>query len=128
MSQDPNLIHGNFSWMSHIGGDRSEVTDFYRTLIGWELVDQTMANGATYTVIKNGEQMVGGLPPVTETPAQWLPYITVDDVDARVKTAETRGAKVVEPARTVEGVGRMATLQDPFGASFALITYESQMK
>ena len=39
--------------------------------------------------------------------------------------AEAAGAKVVAPAMDMPGVGRMATLTDPQGARFAVITYES---
>lgn len=53
----------------------------------------------------------------------WLTYVTVDDVDARVKKAKAAGATVVSEAMTAPGVGRMATIADPFGARIAFIDY-----
>ena len=53
----------------------------------------------------------------------WLAYITVDDVDARVKKAKAAGATVISEAMTAPGVGRMAIIADPFGARIAFIDY-----
>ena len=46
-------------------------------------------------------------------------------MDASVAKAQAKGAAVIQPAMDMPGVGRMATLTDPQGARFALITYES---
>jgi predicted enzyme related to lactoylglutathione lyase len=54
----------------------------------------------------------------------WLPYFEVEDTDAVVAAAERLGAMVRMPATTIEGVGRMAKLADPYGARFAVIRSE----
>ena len=60
-----------------------------------------------------------------EDQGSWTIYFTVADVDASAAKAEAKGATVLQPAMDMPGVGRMATLTDPQGARFALITYES---
>ena len=52
--------------------------------------------------------------------------ITVDDVDKRFGKALDQGATAVSEPSDYPGVGRMATIRDPYGASIALITYEGQ--
>jgi predicted enzyme related to lactoylglutathione lyase len=52
----------------------------------------------------------------------WMPYIAVDDVDARVKNATKAGAKVMKPAFDVPGVGRIVILKEPGGAGIGWMT------
>jgi hypothetical protein len=54
-------------------------------------------------------------------PAQWIPYIFVDDVDATVKKAAGLRGKVCVPPFDVPTVGRIAVLADPQGAAFGII-------
>ena len=56
------------------------------------------------------------------TPESWMPYIAVDDVDARVKKATKAGAKVMKPAFDVPGVGRIVILLEPGGAGIGWMT------
>jgi uncharacterized protein len=53
-------------------------------------------------------------------PPHWLCYIGTADVDATVRQAVELGGKVATPAYDVPGVGRMAVLNDPQGAMFAI--------
>ncbi|MEP3048438.1 MAG: VOC family protein [Roseibium sp.] len=116
--------HGAFSWMELYSGDSAGAKAFYTGLLGWETEDMPMPD-AVYTIIKNGEEKVAGFPPMQSDEARWLPYVTVDDVDARIEKAKSLGAKVLSEPMTIPGVGRMATICDPVGGVIALITYES---
>ena len=51
-----------------------------------------------------------------------MPYLAVDDVDARVKKAVAAGAKVMKPAFDVPEVGRIVILMEPGGAAIGWIT------
>jgi hypothetical protein len=55
-----------------------------------------------------------------------MAYIAVDDVDARVKKATQAGAKVVQPAFDVPGVGRIVILTEPGGAAIGWMTPASE--
>jgi predicted enzyme related to lactoylglutathione lyase len=59
-------------------------------------------------------------------PEQWLPYLAVDDVDARLKAAKAAGAVVLREPFEVPGVGRIAIIQDPGGAAIGWMTPASQ--
>ena len=70
---------------------------------------------------------VGGIfdisgPDYAGVPEAWMPYIAVDDVDARVKKAIAAGAKVMKPAFDVPNVGRIVILQEPGGAGIGWMT------
>jgi predicted enzyme related to lactoylglutathione lyase len=51
-----------------------------------------------------------------------MPYIAVDDVDARAKKAVAAGAKIMKPAFDVPDVGRILILKEPGGAGIGWIT------
>ena len=118
---DSKLTHGAFSWMEHRGDKIDATREFYRQAIGWDFPDMPMEDGSAYPGIALGDAPIGGFAPHPN--AHWLPYITVDDVDARLQAALKAGAKVLTEAFDAPGVGRMAVLEDPAGAPVALIRY-----
>jgi predicted enzyme related to lactoylglutathione lyase len=69
--------------------------------------------------------MAGGALEMTKEmqgmPPHWLPYFQVDDADRTVARATELGGNVVVPLMDIPNVGRMATLADPQGATFAVI-------
>jgi len=69
---------------------------------------------------------VGGLMTLAEeakqmgAPPNWLPYISVGDVDAAAQKAVTLGAKIHVGPHEVPGAGRFCILADPQGATLAM--------
>ena len=121
----PTNQHGSPSWIQHSGSDPAAARKFYESVLGWNVVDMPMQNGAAYPGIMIGENAVGGFMPQPVPDGQWMIYITVDDVDKRFKAAVENGAEGVSDPADFPGVGRMATIKDPQGASISIITYES---
>jgi hypothetical protein len=122
MANEPNRTHGSPSWLQHSSKDPAAARRFYETVLGWTVSEMPMKDGSNYAPIVVGDKPVGGFSPIAGG-GGWLTYITVDDVDARVKKAKATGATVISEAMTAPGVGRMATIADPFGARIALIDY-----
>jgi predicted enzyme related to lactoylglutathione lyase len=56
------------------------------------------------------------------TPASWLAWVSVDDVDACLERVKSQGGTAVTPAMDAPGVGRMAMIQDSTGAHFGIMT------
>ncbi len=54
-------------------------------------------------------------------PDNWMPYLAVDDVDARVKAAITAGVELIR-IFDIANVGRLALLIQPGGAGVGWIT------
>jgi predicted enzyme related to lactoylglutathione lyase len=118
--------HGAFSWFELLTTDTTAAKAFYSQLFGWSMTDQPIQN-MIYTVLSVGDQQVGGLAPIPSQspgmPPNWGVYVTVDDVDASAKLASELGGKVLLEPRDIPDVGRFALIQDPQGASLAIITY-----
>ena len=117
--------HGAASWIQHSGSDPAAARKFYERVICWNVVDMPMESGSAYAGIMVGEGPIGGFMPQPATDGAWTIYVTVDDVDTSYKSAIDEGAEGLSEPADFPGVGRIATIRDPFGASLALITYES---
>jgi predicted enzyme related to lactoylglutathione lyase len=114
---------GAFCWADLSTPDPQSAGKFYSQLLGWKL--ETGANDPSgYLHIRNGEKHIGGIPPAEHrppgTPAHWMLYFQVADVEASTDKAKQMGAKVYMPPRKMEGVGTWAVIADPQGAVFAL--------
>ena len=115
-------VQGKLIWHEIYSGDPEAARKFYTELIGWGTKTMDMGSGQTYTMFTRGGEDVGGFLPVQNgQPAAWLTYIGVDNVDDTCTKAATLGGKVVAPPMDIPP-GRMAVLQDPAGAMFALFT------
>lgn len=118
--------HGKFYWNELMSRDVERDKKFYADTLGWSFEGMPMPDG-TYWVAKMGEQYIGGLFPLTSpqydgVPVGWMSYIAVDDVDARVKKAQSLGATLMKPIFDVPGVGRIAVLREPGGAAIGWMT------
>ena len=107
--------------------DVAAAKKFYADTIGWTYDGMPIPDGKTYWVAKMGDQPVAGLfdisgPDYKGMPDGWMPYLAVDDVDARAKKAVAAGARMMKPAFDVPGVGRIVILMEPGGAGIGWIT------
>ena len=55
-----------------------------------------------------------------DLPAQWLVYITVEDLDDSMSNCEERGGKILVAPKDMGTMGRYCVIQDPAGAVAAL--------
>ena len=124
--QDHYKTHGAFSWNELMTTDPEAAKKFYAEVFGWEMQEYPMGD-FNYTVVKIGEEAVGGISPIppeaTGTPPNWGTYITVDNVDATVEKVTALNGKVLSPPTDIPDVGRMAIIQDPQGAVLMVMKY-----
>ena len=114
-------LPGKFVWFEHVSSDIAAARAFYERLFGWNTEMMAMPGGIAYAMIHNGEAGIGGYAQARAgAPTQWLSYLSVDDVDSSYKAAIAAGAKSVVAPMDVGPVGRMATVADPTGGTFAL--------
>jgi uncharacterized protein len=119
--------HGSFYWNELMTRDIEKAKKFYATSLGWGFSSMPMPGGGTYWLAEANGTPVAGLfdisgPEYKGVPESWMPYIAVDDVDARVKKATKAGAKVMKEAFDVPGVGRIVMLLEPGGAGIGWMT------
>ncbi len=102
--------------------DIAKARSFYQTLFGWKLDDVDMGSGMTYTMIGVGEGTGGGMMKQMQAgaPSAWLPYVLVDDLEATTAKAKANGASVLRDITEVMGMGSLAVITDPTGATLGL--------
>jgi uncharacterized protein len=113
---------GIFSWNELMTRDAAASAKFYTTLFGWSREEMDM-QGFTYNMFKSGDRAVGGmltLPPEAHSmPVMWMPYVTVENLEASVDRAKKLGATVHKEITAIP-MGRFAILADPQGAVIGL--------
>jgi len=116
---------GGFIWYELLTSDAAAAKLFYDSVVGWDVEAQSAMPGMDYRMIRRSDGGdAGGLMAIDEgmrsngaRPA-WLGYIAVEDVDRTVATVQADGGTVTMPPIDLPGVGRMAMVSDPQGASF----------
>jgi hypothetical protein len=107
--------------------DVAKAKKFYADTLGWSFDAMPMPGGGTYWVATMAGEPVGGIFDISGSdyagvPEGWMPYIAVDDVDARSKKAIAAGATIMKPAFDVPNVGRIVILREPGGAGIGWMT------
>jgi len=118
---------GVFVWDELGTTDADGAQRFYEHVLGWTTSDMGPEYGG-YRIFNVGETGIAGLMtnPEASMPAQWQPYVAVDDADRTASKAKELGATVLMEPMDVPKVGRIAVLRDPQGASFGIIKPEPQ--
>jgi uncharacterized protein len=126
MSEMKMPANGAFCWNELATTDLEAAQNFYKTLLGWEIKENPPANGMVYNEIVVAGQHVGGMykmgPEFGQAPSHWMAYVAVDDVDAKARQVWELGGKVCVPPTDIPAVGRFCVINDPTGATIALIT------
>jgi uncharacterized protein len=122
---------GSLCWTELYTTEPGAATSFYQEVFGWP-TEETPMGDFSYILVRprGGDESThqGGIMPLSaEMTAAglgtaWRPYFEVGDCDAAVAMASKEGGAVIAPAMDVPQAGRMATLADPAGAQFAVIT------
>ena len=122
MGERESYTPGTFCWTDLGTDDPAAAKAFYTGLFGWEPEDMPMGDAGVYTVFSLGGRSVCALygRQVGEGPPVWLSYVSVGDSDTVAASALAAGAQVIQESIDVSAAGRMAVLQDPTGAVFAL--------
>src|SRR5450432_4946256 len=78
---------GLIGWNELATSDVPAAKKFYAGLLGWKT--KPFGKGVDYTIIQKDKNGMGGMMkcPKPGKPAQWIPYVLVDDVDATLKKA-----------------------------------------
>ena len=126
MQETPKYAPGTFCWVE-LGTTNGEAAKkFYTELFGWDFNDNPIGPDMVYTMLTLGGKDVGALykmsPEMTSQgiPPHWLSYVSVASVDETANKAKSLGGTLMKEAFDVFDVGRMAVVQDPTGAVFAL--------
>ena len=89
-------------------------------MFGWDTHTAGDTEDFRYTTLGEGENPLAGIMDSTGheldgTPAYWIPYFRVDDVDATLQAIAAAGGTVVRDAEDTP-YGRLAAAKDSTGA------------
>ena len=119
---------GGFIWYELLTPDPAEAKRFYDAVVGWSIAEQPVAPGLEYRMIGRSDGgNAGGVMTLAEEMQEkgarpvWLGYLHVADVDRAVEAMKADGATVTMPPWDQPGVGRLAMVADPSGASVYLM-------
>jgi uncharacterized protein len=122
MGERTKYTPGTFCWTDLATTDQDAAKTFYTSLFGWDVTEQPVGDGMTYSMMSlDGENVAAiatqpqqqrdaGVPPV------WQSYVSVESADRAAEKAGQLGATVHAPPFDVFESGRMGVIQDPQGA------------
>ena len=118
-------LPGKFVWFELVSSEPKKAQAFYGEVLGWKVQPFPMGP-FTYEMILAGDTldtMIGGYatPRGNREPSRWIASVSVDDVDATIARARNHGAKIPMDAEDIPGIGRFGVLQDPTGATLAIM-------
>jgi predicted enzyme related to lactoylglutathione lyase len=120
--------HGALVWNELMTPDPQAVAPFYADVLGWtnETAPMPTGNYTLFLVEGGSETGIAGAmkPPMPGMPPFWGIYFQVDDTAAICTKAADLGATVQFGPEAIPGVGTMATITDPQGATFSVMTPE----
>ncbi|MHC4768884.1 MAG: VOC family protein [Planctomycetota bacterium] len=125
MSEATKPQVGTVGWMDLTVEHAQDVRDFYGEVVGWSASDVDMGGYSDFCMNTPGSgTTVAGICHARGTnaglPAQWLMYITVEDLDASVDRVKALGGKVIAGPKDMGAQGRYCVIEDPAGAVAAL--------
>ncbi|HLA09706.1 MAG TPA: VOC family protein [Pyrinomonadaceae bacterium] len=126
MQETADYAPGTFCWVELGTTDSNAAKQFYTSLFGWTFTDSPIGPDMVYTMLQLDGKDVGALykmgSEMTEQgiPPNWLSYVSVASADETAQKAKELGGTVIKEPFDVFTVGRMAVIQDPTGAVFAL--------
>jgi predicted enzyme related to lactoylglutathione lyase len=119
---------GTFCWLDLGAYDAEAANRFYTAFFGWTAVPMKYGGdeGDVYTMYQlDGKDVAASYAmdanqKAMGIPTAWLSYVAVENADEAAARAKALGGSIVAGPFDVMQVGRMALVQDPTGAVFAL--------
>ncbi len=117
---------GTPGWFDLETRSYAKVLDFYRDALGWTTRVLSDTEAFRYTTLVAGDEQLAGIMDgggylATDAATSWTVVFSVEDTDATVDAIVALGGGVLRPADD-SPYGRLATVTDPTGARFALIS------
>ena len=114
---------GTITWTDLTAANAPELCDFYEAVTGWTPEPLSMGDYSDWLMSDADGEAVAGICHArgsnVDLPAQWLIYITVEDLDHSMAECERLGGAILTPVRRYGG-GRYCIIKDPAGAVCAL--------
>jgi predicted enzyme related to lactoylglutathione lyase len=116
---------GSITWTDLTVHKAGEIRSFYESVVGWKSSEVDMSGYEDFCMNEpeSGNTVAGICHARGENanlPAQWLVYITVEDLAKSLDACKRLGGQIVAGPRDMGGQGSVAVIKDPAGAVAAL--------
>lgn len=126
--EDKQSKLGQIVWADLTVENSTDLKDFYKEVIGWDVHNVTMKDGEEeyhdYAMMSSPENATGGVCTKRGVnkgiPSQWIIYISVENVAESLAKALEMGGKSIHEIKNKEGNLQFAIVEDPAGAVFGL--------
>ena len=113
---------GKIIWRDLLTNDPAASQRFYGELFGWEFE----RSGPAYTLIRHNGQLIGGMVDTMalnnrDNISQWVPIMSVSDIDAAVAKFRAVDGEIEAPPTDVGPRGTLAVVRDAEGALLGLL-------
>jgi predicted enzyme related to lactoylglutathione lyase len=118
-------MNGTFCWLDLAASDAGRAQRFYAQAFGWHFHERA-ANGGRFTLCRAGERDIASMYPLRRAqleagmPSHWTPYVAVPDLQAAASRVTASGGRIVVAPFDVEGMARIALVEDAVGALLGL--------
>lgn len=117
---------GGWNWSQLMTRDKDAAVAFYKEVFDWRLVNhpewgEYFALGEDGGEVADVTEMGDDFPP--DVPPHWEVCFMVDDADVFVARAQGQGATPRGPVQDFAMNGRVATVTDPHGAAFRVMSF-----
>lgn len=115
---------GKIIWQDLTVDNAEEVKNFYCEVVGWEFDNHSQGEYNDFNM-KNSDtqEVVAGIchkrGPLVNLPAQWLNYVTVENLETSLEKCTSLGGQIVDGPKAM-GKAQFAVIQDPAGAYMVL--------
>lgn len=122
---------GDWIWIQLLSRDAGRASAFYRSVAGYEVVENTGKNRLSdYVLTSDGfaRATVRSIPAKSSTMRpNWLPFVRVKSIaDSVAKVRQLGGKVLIEPkAELMEG--KAAVIADPTGAALGVMEWSTEM-
>ena len=122
---------GDWIWMQLMSRDGRQAAEFYRSVAGYEIVENSQPNRLSDFVLSSkgyARATVRTIPPALDkVRPTWLPFVRVRNVADSAAKAKDLGGKVLIEPRPQVLEGKVAVIADPTGAAIGLLEWSDRL-
>ena len=119
-------IQGKFVWFDLFTSDLAATRQFYEAFFGWSFHETVAGEQQVLTITRDGVPIANAVSAdrrrIKDGSSRWLSYMSVRDVDQALLRIVRLQGTIYMAARDLPDRGRLAVVEDPEGALFAMLT------
>lgn len=121
---------GDWIWIQLLSRDALRAAEFYRNIVGYEVVENTSSNRLSDYVLASNGYARATVRSIRSANAKvvpvWLPFVRVRNLSESVAQARQLGGKVLIEPRPELLDGKVAVLADPTGAGIGVMEWHQE--